>query len=220
MFFRKMLFGNAKLSRLNYRYDGKIINPLSFLGLYTFDRGAEYSWVLENLQLKEGKVLDVGCGGGFLAYELALRGYDTYAIDVRSPLVRHPRLKFYQEDVRATFFPDGFFDRIIAASTIEHIGLGAYGDPRYDEGDFLAMAELKRILSTSGKMLITLPFAIRSSTTWVRTYDRARLRRLISGLLVEKEDYFTSYGTRILWIKVSGDRCKPKGIICLRLTKV
>ena len=44
--------------------------------------------------------------------------------------------------------------------TVEHIGLGRYGDPIDAEGDLKAIAELKRILAFNGSLLFVVPVGI------------------------------------------------------------
>lgn len=41
--------------------------------------------------------------------------------------------------------------------TVEHIGLGRYGDPIDPEGDLKAIAELKRVLAEGGNLLFVVP---------------------------------------------------------------
>ena len=41
--------------------------------------------------------------------------------------------------------------------TIEHIGLGRYGDPLDPDGDLKAIAELKRVLAVGGNLLFVVP---------------------------------------------------------------
>jgi hypothetical protein len=41
--------------------------------------------------------------------------------------------------------------------TIEHVGLGRYGDPLDPEGDRKAAAELMRVLAPGGSLLIVVP---------------------------------------------------------------
>jgi hypothetical protein len=43
--------------------------------------------------------------------------------------------------------------------TIEHVGLGRYGDPIDYDGDIKAIDELKRSLSDSGDLLVVVPIA-------------------------------------------------------------
>jgi SAM-dependent methyltransferase len=41
--------------------------------------------------------------------------------------------------------------------TIEHVGLGRYGDPLDPEGDLKAISELKRVLKPGGDLLFVTP---------------------------------------------------------------
>ena len=47
-------------------------------------------------------------------------------------------------------FNDKFFDVVTAVSTIEHIGLGCYGDSIAPDGDKEATTEIKRVLKRGG----------------------------------------------------------------------
>ena len=194
------------------------------LNAFFSSRFIEYPWTLRNLHLSKGRVLDVGCSGTLFSYELIMRGLDVYGIDVRDYPTKHPSLKFYQTDVRSNPFPDDFFNRIVAVSTIEHIGLGAYGEPKYNKGDLIVMTELKRILKKNGKILITLPFADRHyDLRSYRIYDERTLDHLTGNLLVEEEDFFIR--TRWGWFKVPKEEAKKKSsfqdpaLVCLILSK-
>jgi ubiquinone/menaquinone biosynthesis C-methylase UbiE len=93
---------------------------------------------------------------------LACLGYEVYSIDVQELLqlkiVHPPNLKFIRGDIRHTNFPSNFFDRVIAVSTIEHIGLGHYGEEFDERGDEKAIKEAIRILKPNGKLLATPPY--------------------------------------------------------------
>ena len=41
--------------------------------------------------------------------------------------------------------------------TVEHIGLGRYGDPIDPDGDIKAITELKRVLAPGGSLLFVVP---------------------------------------------------------------
>lgn len=43
------------------------------------------------------------------------------------------------------------------AHTVEHVGLGRYGDPIDPDGDLKAISELKRILAAGGNLLFVVP---------------------------------------------------------------
>jgi len=43
-------------------------------------------------------------------------------------------------------FEDEIFDVIVAVSSIEHAGLGAYGESKFEKGDYKIISEFYRIL--------------------------------------------------------------------------
>jgi hypothetical protein len=78
----------------------------------------------------------------------------------------------------------GYFDWIVSISTIEHIGLGHYGDPIDPDGDTKAMQRAWEWLKPGGWMYFDVPFADSYSVfgTKCRIYDTpAILKRLLTG---------------------------------------
>lgn len=208
------------------------------LELGVSERVIEYPWVFRNLRINSGRVLDVGCVGSYLSHELIRRGYSVWGVDVRPYLDKHPKMKFCQVDVRKTHFPSGFFDAVVAVSTIEHIGMGFGGEPSDDpNGDFTCMAELNRILKKSGEILVTLPYC-RSFITIgsTRFYDEDRLEKLFNGFIIQRKEYF-AHKCNKKWMKTTRKTarelatvkshavCSPcdkqfgRGIVCLVLKK-
>jgi len=159
------------------------------------ERIVENPLIFRNLNLKRGKILDVGCFGSRLCIELASLGMEVYGIDnTQEYLIEHPNFKFCKGDICNTGFPNEFFDRIIAVSSIEHIGIGFYGDLKHIEGDKKALREIFRILKTSGKLLLTCPFGKDCITSWYRVYDRDSLTELLRDFRIEKMEFFVSKG--------------------------
>ena len=132
-----------QIARLAYR-----IPRLSFEA-----RLIEYHFVQSSIvdgetSIKQ-RILDVGCCGSKLPIELAKLGHEVYGIDVGI----YPDQKvfaFVQGDIRQMPFDDEFFDVVTAVSTVEHIGLGRYGDPIASDGDKEAMGEMRRVLKRGG----------------------------------------------------------------------
>jgi len=98
-------------------------------------------------------VLEVGCGDGQLALEIASRGFQVWGCDVCShPLVvaqqRAAKVgicaKFVAADVTLLPWKDNFFDSVVTAHTLEHIiNLSA------------AMAEVRRVAKR--RIVIVVP---------------------------------------------------------------
>src|SRR5258706_8063476 len=60
-------------------------------------------------------------------------------------------------DLTALPFPDQSLHSLSCMHTVEHIGLGRYGDPIDYDGDLKAMKELSRVLSRNGDLLFVVP---------------------------------------------------------------
>lgn len=74
------------------------------------------------------------------------------------------------------------FDVALSISSVEHAGLGRYGDPLDPDADLAAMAELARLLRPGGRLLMAVPVGA-DAVVWNahRIYGRARLPRLLAG---------------------------------------
>jgi len=185
-------------------------------------RIVEYPWVLRNIP-SEGRVLDVGSTGSQLPLMLAGLGYDVWTIDVRKyeydGIIND--LNCVIGDIRETNFQDSFFDIVLAVSTIEHIGLGRYGDLIDKEGDVNAMKEIRRIMTNEGTLLMTVPFGRKSISKLHRVYDDVLIQILLNKFKIEKVEYFKK--TDLFWIKSSKDEVQDldssmseKAIVCVK----
>jgi SAM-dependent methyltransferase len=189
-------------------------------------RIVEYPWVLRNLP-SEGKILDVGSTGSQLPVMLACLGYHVWTIDVRDYeyAVLSDNLHSVVGDIRRTGFPNDFFDVVIAVSTIEHVGLGRYGDPVDAEGDRNAIKETRRIMANDGILLITVPFGKRSTTSLHRVYDENALLSLLKGFKIQNIEYFMR--TDRLWASSTKEQvreidssAREMAIACVKALKV
>ena len=192
-------------------------------------RYLEYPFVLRNLELEGGrKILDVGCVGSPFPIILASLGYRTYGIDIREYRLQYPNFHFIKEDIRHTSFPDYFFERITAVSTIEHIGIaGRYGSDEDSDGDKKAVKEMRRILKRNGKIFITVPYGeAKIIRPFHRVYDQKLLQELLHGLIVEKEEYYIKKNNT--WLSTSKSKAekvksteveRTKAFACLKISK-
>jgi 2-polyprenyl-3-methyl-5-hydroxy-6-metoxy-1,4-benzoquinol methylase len=74
--------------------------------------------------VKEGKVLDFGCGNGWTLDNLKQGGWDCYGLDFDSKAVEHCRskgLKVNLGDIPSQNYPNNFFDAITINHVIEHV---------------------------------------------------------------------------------------------------
>lgn len=197
-------------------------------------RVIEYPWLLKQLKLlKPGSIiLDVGCSESILSCELISRKYNVVGIDIQNYVFKSPRMLFVKRNILDTGFPSKFFDGIIMISTIEHIGLNVYGQTLLDgEGDIKAMKELFRILKPGGLLIMTTPYIGKGPfrlSEFERNYDRERLKKLIEGYNILREDYFYPKllkNGRVNWIKLNKKQIDKltfnilSGLACLVLQK-
>ncbi|MFC9251966.1 class I SAM-dependent methyltransferase [Amycolatopsis thailandensis] len=109
------------------------------------------------------RVLDLGCGDGRHAYAAYKRGADVVAADLDDTALKDVRDMFANLAeageapasasalaIRANAlrlpFPDGAFNRVIVAETLEHI-----------HADRAVLAEVSRVLTPGGLMVATVP---------------------------------------------------------------
>jgi SAM-dependent methyltransferase len=118
------------------------------------------------------QVLDLGCGAGRHAFEALRRGAHVVALDTDEGELRQVTAMFaamheageVRGDARATAvaadatampFPDGCFDRVIAAEVLEHI-----------PADQAAMNEIARVLRPGGVAAVTVPAWLPERICW------------------------------------------------------
>jgi SAM-dependent methyltransferase len=110
-----------------------------------------HDFFVENVGAGE-RVLDVGCGKGELAWDLAERGGATvvaidrarWALDFARAHFAHPRVTYVESDALA-YEAEGPFDAAVLSNVLEHVG------PRVD----LLLALRERI--GVGRLLIRVP---------------------------------------------------------------
>ena len=109
------------------------------------------------------RILDIGCGVGTYAFHSALAGAEATGLDYSEESVKAARALSarYHVSGSAAFvtgnacklpFADNSFDKIVSADFIEHIT---------DEEKNSMMAEMMRVLSPGGRIVIFTPNAVR-----------------------------------------------------------
>ena len=112
------------------------------------------------------RVLDLGSAGGAVTHFLSTFGCDATGVDAEPRAVElaatlFPQLRFEVADVAALPFPDGSFDKAVAADLVEHL----------EEEPFAAMlAEAARVLVPGGTITIYTPNA-RHPIEWLKERD-------------------------------------------------
>lgn len=77
--------------------------------------------------------------------------------DYRPADLELPGLSSGSANIVSLPFSSNSIKSLSCMHTVEHIGLGRYGDPLDPDGDLKAIAELKRVLAVGGNLLFVVP---------------------------------------------------------------
>jgi SAM-dependent methyltransferase len=140
-------------------------------------------------------VLDFGCVESKIAVHLANLGYSVTAVDLRDWRLRsmHPNIRYIQGNIFCTPL-GGPYDLVVALSTVEHVGLEAYGESGFrPEGDKEVMAILRGVLKEGGLMYLTVPYGREARVErGYRVYDSDSLQALVEGLDIVRNWIYVS----------------------------
>lgn len=190
------------------------------IGTPNFIRRIEWRRMLEYLDPKVGeRVLDIACGGGELSLKVAERGCEVCGIDISESGIKHAKRLAEREGITCDFrvgnaedlpYPDGYFDKIVCSSSLEHFG-----------DDIKALNEMHRVLKPDGTVVLTtdsftypisdeLKNVHRKIAHVVNYYTRETLKERfeIAGFEMRKSEYllnswltslFFNFGIKIKW---------------------
>lgn len=138
------------------------------------------------------RVMDFGASESTVSLSLASLGYHVTALDSRGYPFEHPNLTVVKSLVENWTGPAEPFDRIIAISAIEHVGIGAYHEDESDRIDDRGLIELFSQWLAPGKMLIvTVPYGTWGVDDVQRTYDDPHLDALFDGWKIIERRIFS-----------------------------
>jgi len=161
----------------------------------------ENALVLRNLRDNDETILDFGGFESALPLQLSAVGYRVTVWDQRPYPFSHPNLSVLCQDLFAASLEiDKTFDVIIAISTIEHLGLGAYGDKVVDDGDRQGVEILWNLLGGRGRMMVSVPAGKPSIQRGYRVYDESKLVRIFPH--ATSISWFMKEGREGTWSKV------------------
>ena len=122
--------------------------------------------------LKEGKIVDAGCGFGKWVIFLKQRGYDIVGIDDNEHAIA--KLKDFDEslqvelgDILDLHYPDSSLDAYISMGVVEH----------FEDGPILALKEAYRVLKPNGLIFVSVP-----TVNTIRQIFRRPLRHAINAI--------------------------------------
>lgn len=141
--------------RHHYRVDAEaIVDPQALPPTRRASEGRRFEALVRLLRLRAGeKLLDMGCGSGWLADRCQRAGAQVWAADiafagVAGARARYPQAGHFQvADVYHLPFAAGSFDAVVLSEVAEHL-----------EDLPGALAEVARLLRPGGRLLVSVPY--------------------------------------------------------------
>ncbi|MDD2225313.1 MAG: DUF268 domain-containing protein [Candidatus Shapirobacteria bacterium] len=114
------------------------------------------SWAARKLrEIRPEKHIDISSSLYFCGIASAFVPMDFY--DYRPANLKLSNLNSKKGDLNNLPFDSGSCESISCMHTVEHIGLGRYGDKINSKGDLLAMHELSRVVKKGGYLIFVVP---------------------------------------------------------------
>jgi SAM-dependent methyltransferase len=158
------------------------------------------------LRTRPERILDVGSYRHFILGLLAHTRVTT--IDVRSRSAVSENEDVVTCDAKQLTLPDGAFPLVVSLCTLEHFGLGRYGDALDLDADGKAFAEMKRVVAPGGRLVISTTVSRRAQIVFNahRIYSLPMLRRFCDGLECEEELFYSHAHRRFCGAEEISDR--------------
>jgi len=141
-----------------------------------FDRHYVYhtSWAARKVkEINPLLHVDIGSSLYFSGIVSAFIPIDFY--DYRPAALVLSNLRSLKGDLHSLPFESNSVESLSCMHTIEHVGLGRYGDPIDPDGDIKAIKELCRVLKSGGSLLFVTPVGNETVIEWnahrIYTYD-------------------------------------------------
>jgi SAM-dependent methyltransferase len=131
-------------------------------------------------QINPQKHIDISSALAFCSIVSAFIPVEFY--DYRPAPLTLSNLKSGEADLCKLFFETESVESISCMHTIEHVGLGRYGDPIDPDGDVKAINELKRVVKKNGHLIFVTPVgAPRIQFNAHRIYSYEMVMELFAG---------------------------------------
>jgi hypothetical protein len=158
-----------------------------------FDRHYVYhtAWAARCLaESKALKHIDISSSLYFCSIASAFIPIDFY--DFRPADIILSNLTSQSANLCNLHFESNSIPSLSCMHTVEHIGLGRYGDPIEPNGDLKAMLELQRVLAPGGNLFFVVPVGkstVRFNAHRIYKYDQ--ILKAFSGLILVKFSLIT-----------------------------
>ncbi|WP_406826387.1 beta-1,6-N-acetylglucosaminyltransferase [Pedobacter sp. KACC 23697] len=174
-----------------FSLDKKNIQPCFFdnIGNTNFDRHYIYhpAWAARILKANApDKHIDISSSLHFCSMLSAFIPVDFY--DYRPANICLENLGSFRADLMNLPFPNDSILSLSCMHTVEHVGLGRYGDPVDYDGDIKAVNELIRVLAYGGTLLFVVPLGAEDSIFFNahRIYSKSHVLNLFSELHLQE----------------------------------
>ncbi len=155
---------------------------------------------------KPNRHVDIGSRiDGFVSNVASFRKIEIF--DIRKNKIFFENIKFKRADItrlNKKYF--NYSDSVSCLHTIEHIGLGRYGDEIDPEGHIKAFNNLKKILKKNGILYISFPLSKKTKVHFNahRTFEKSEILKWIEkDLKLINFDFINDQGELFKSIKLS-----------------
>ena len=160
-------------------------------------RKFEYAFLARCLSkdyINKNVIVDIGGGNSYstvVPMLLRLPQSQILSVDVvNHRSVSQYGVKYIYGDSMNTNLPSESADFVSIISTLEHVGLGRWGDPLDIDGDLKTMDEIRRILRPGGYVVLTIPYGYPTVVFNLnRIYDAGRLSTVTKGFDVVVSEF-------------------------------
>jgi len=168
------------------------------------ERIVENAVVASYVRPSDCRVLDFGGYEGTIALQLAAMGHRVTVWDQRPYPFKHPNINVLVADIFGRDWAnEDPFDVVYSISTVEHLGLGHYGDQVVDGGDAKALTALWEMVRPGGRLIVTVPAGKPTVQRGYRVYDERTLRAICPQVAVLR--FFAKDGRQGMWSESTAD---------------
>jgi hypothetical protein len=169
------------------------------------------------------RILDIGSAESWFPLSAASLGHEVTAVDLRPLPYAHPNLTSFAGRFEDWEAPPDPFDAVFLISTIEHVGLGAYGDSAYGGAapgrgaDRDMLQRVRRLLADDGLVALTTPYGPAAVTELERVYDADSIAALLEGWnVVQRHEVFRQ--DDLTWATGAPPSVDARGVVMVLAT--